>query len=196
MADFRVSEPLLQKGSPSIFKAIDYAGKAHAGQFRKGCNIPYIYHPMDVGRFLMELDCPDELVVAAILHDTVEDTVVTLGEIETHFGPEVAALVCAVTEPEMIVSWEVRKTHTIRHLKTVADDALYVICADKFDNVRSIRLELERRGDAVWDCFSRPKEDQHWYYRAIAEVLESRIRDEPLLSLFNRYKREIDRVFA
>jgi len=182
--------------APLIFKAIEFSVKAHEGQYRKGLRVPYVYHPMDVGRILMDIECPTEIVVAGILHDTVEDTHVTLEELRENFGPTVAGLVEEASEPDEIISWEERKNYTIEHLKTVSEEALYVICADKFDNIRSIRLDMEKMGSSLWDHFSRPIEAQQWYYESIAQVMESRIKEEPLLSLLQRYKREMQKVFG
>ncbi len=147
--------------APLIFNAIEFSVSAHRGQFRKGLKVPYVYHPMDVGRILMDLGCPVE-----------------------------------VTEPEEIKTWEDRKNHTIEHLKTVSEEALFVIMADKFDNIRSIRLDMEKMGTLLWESFSRPEEIQRWYYESIAEMMALRIKEGPLHSLFERYKREMGRVFT
>lgn len=181
--------------APLIFKAIRFSAKAHEGHVRKGLRVPYIYHPMDVGRILMDMGCPEELVAAGILHDTVEDTDVTIEVIKKEFGDKVAKIVAEATEPEEIHSWIKRKEHTIENLKTASDEALHLICADKFDNLRSIRLDIQRVGEKAWESFSRPKEDQRWYYESILAVLDERINKEPLLGLLVRLKREIHRVF-
>jgi len=65
-----------------IFEAIEFATKAHINHFRKGTKVPYIIHPLQVARILIESDCSDHVVIAGILHDTVEDTPVTLDDIE------------------------------------------------------------------------------------------------------------------
>ena len=178
-----------------IFKAIRFAAKAHEGQVRKGLRVPYIYHPMDVGRILMDMGCPEEIVAAGILHDTLEDTDVTLELLKKEFGNNVAGIVAEATEPEEITSWRARKEHTIGRLKTVSEEALYLICADKFDNLRSIRLDIKRVGKIAWDSFSRPEEDQCWYYKNIVAILNERVSEEPLLTLLKRLKREVHRVF-
>ena len=63
---------------------------------RKGTDIPYITHPVAVGMILANAGCPDELIIAGILHDTVEDTEVTLEQIETEFGKAVADIVASI----------------------------------------------------------------------------------------------------
>jgi (p)ppGpp synthase/HD superfamily hydrolase len=72
-----------------IEKALQIASKGHLGQVRKNTDIPYITHPVAVGMILMKAGCRDELVAAGILHDTVEDTKLTLEDIETEFGPKI-----------------------------------------------------------------------------------------------------------
>ena len=71
-----VCEYTKSDGSPEAFKALEFAVKAHSGQFRKGTNIPYIVHPLGAAQILMELKCPNKIVTAALLHDVIEDAVV------------------------------------------------------------------------------------------------------------------------
>ena len=92
-----------------IFKAINYAAKAHSGQHRKGTKIPYIIHPLGVAKILIEYGCADHVVIAGILHDTIEDTTVTFEQIKDIFGSAVADLVEAESEPDKSDTWENRK---------------------------------------------------------------------------------------
>jgi (p)ppGpp synthase/HD superfamily hydrolase len=101
-----------------IFKAIEFSTKAHTGLYRKGTKIPYITHPLNVAQILIEYECPESVVTAGILHDTLEDTQATVDDIRDAFGYEVADLVNAVSEPNKSDTWENRKAHTIKHLKT------------------------------------------------------------------------------
>ncbi len=182
--------------APHIFKAIEFSVKAHEGQFRKGVRLPYVCHPLAVGRILMDMGCPAEIVVAGILHDTVEDTEATFDGLKNEFGDDVARLVEAASEPEGMASWEERKNHTISRLEHVSEDELFVILADKFDNIHSIRLGIEKMGSRLWKSFGSLVRDQHWYYDSIAEVMERRIEDGPLLKLLSSFKNEIQLVFG
>ena len=94
---------------PLIDLAIKVSTKAHEGQYRKGTNLPYISHPYAVGMLLMSYECTSEVVAAGILHDTVEDTELTLKDIEEQFGPKVASIVEGCSEPNKEWSWEERK---------------------------------------------------------------------------------------
>ena len=76
-------------------KAIIFAVNAHRGQFRKGSDTPYILHPMEAAAIVGTMTADDEVLAAAVLHDTVEDTGTTIEQIREQFGERVAALVSA-----------------------------------------------------------------------------------------------------
>lgn len=183
--------------SERIFDAIEFAVKAHRGQYRKGTNLPYILHPLAVARILMEHDCPEELAIAALLHDTVEDTPVTLDEIRKRFGERVAWLVQQVSEPEKSEAWENRKRHTLEHLRTAPMEVLLLACADKLDNIRAIRDDYERLGEAIWRRFKRGKGSQAWYYRALADLFLERMRDDAVgIKMARQLAAEVESVFG
>ncbi|WP_077620522.1 HD domain-containing protein [Litchfieldia sinesaloumensis] len=175
-----------------IEKAIIVASKAHDGQYRKLTNIPYITHPLGVGLLLMKASAREELIVAGILHDTVEDTELTLEEISDEFGEEIAELVEGCSEPDKSLSWEERKEHTITFLRTASEDIRTVVCADKLHNIRSIIRDFEGQGEQVWQRFSRGRNKQEWYYRNVAASLEF----ASTFPLVDELKREIDVLFG
>lgn len=174
-----------------IEKALQIASQAHNGQFRKGMKIPYITHPVAVGLILMKAGYSDELVAAGILHDTVEDTDVTIEEIEREFGPKVAEIVAGCSEPDKSLSWEKRKEHTIEFLKMASSDIRAVACADKLHNIRSIIHDYEQNGEAVWSRFKRGKEQQGWYYTNIVESLGK----QSTFGLLEELKKEVSCLF-
>jgi (p)ppGpp synthase/HD superfamily hydrolase len=182
--------------SEKVFEAIEFAVKAHRGQFRKGTKLPYILHPLGVAKILIEHECYEEIVIAGILHDTVEDTPVTLDDIKEHFGVRVAGLVEALSEPDKSDSWENRKQHTIDYLKTAPVDVLLIACADKLNNIRAIQEDYAKHGETLWSRFNRPKMKQKWYYQALADVFVSRIESEVSKSLFTDFQSEVDKVFG
>ena len=92
--------------------AIEVAMKAHHKQLRKGTSIPYVTHPLAVGIMLAKIGCSDEVIVAGILHDTVEDTDITLDYIRDTFGNQVVKIVEGASEPEKTLPWKDRKKHT------------------------------------------------------------------------------------
>jgi len=156
-----------------IEKALQIAAKAHANQRRKGSDIPYITHPVAVGMILMKAGYNDILIAAGILHDTVEDTDLTLVEIEREFGAEIAEIVEGCSEPDKSLSWDQRKLHTIEYLKRAPSDIRTVACADKLHNIRSISNDYQRIGDEIWSKFNAGKEKQEWYYNHIVDSLKS-----------------------
>lgn len=154
-----------------IHEAIIFAACAHEGQKRKGTNVPYIVHPFEVAQILTDAGGSESLVCAGLLHDTVEDTGVTLEEIQSKFGGEVAALVGLMTE-EKSLSWEDRKQQAIDAVDdAMSREAKMLVCADKLSNLRSIQRDMDAIGESVWSRFRRGKEKQKWYYGTMIERL-------------------------
>lgn len=174
-----------------IDKALQIASMAHEGQYRKNTKIPYISHPVAVGMILQEAGYKKEMVAAGILHDTVEDTNLSLEDIERDFGKDIALLVEGCSEPDKSLSWEERKQHTIDFLKNAPEEIRVVACADKLHNVRSIRLDAEKSGEQVWNRFRRGKEQQEWYYRNVIDSL-GKASNFPLLK---QLKMEVEQLF-
>jgi (p)ppGpp synthase/HD superfamily hydrolase len=187
---------LAKRYSPRLYDAIELAARAHHNQVRKGTEIPYVVHPLAVAAWLIRLECPEHTVIAALLHDVIEDTAVSVEEIRSRFGPQVAALVIGLSEPDKKAAWEARKAHTIRYLESQAsEDLLLVALADKLDNIRSIREGLEQDGEAFWRRFNRPKEKQRWYYEHLEAAFSSKVRRGPALTLLSEFRAEVHKVF-
>lgn len=176
-------------------KAISYALEKHSGQFRKGNTIPYIVHPLGVMRILMAEDVAEEVIVAGICHDLLEDTDVSPDEIKSLFGPEVLRLVMNATErldlDRGASTWKQRKLSKIEHMKSIDDASKLVICADKLDNARSISEDIAL-GIDPFAKFNAPKEDVKWYYESSLEAMES-IADKQSYKLL---KQEVESVFG
>ncbi|MBW1706508.1 MAG: HD domain-containing protein [Deltaproteobacteria bacterium] len=176
--------------------AIEIAAKAHGNQVRKGTDIPYVTHPFAVGVILLKAGCVDEVVVAGILHDTVEDTSITLDYIRETFGEKVASIVEGCSEPDKSLSWEDRKKHTIEYLKTAPLEVRLVACADKLHNIGTIATEYARNGDRVWKRFKKGKADQEGYYRSLVESLCNKSDNQGYESLFQKLKDEVEGFFG
>lgn len=180
-----------------IDRAIQFATIAHAGQRRKGSDIPYITHPYGVAMSLAIAGCAEDVIVAGLLHDTVEDCGVSLEELGREFGPAVAAIVDGCTEPEhKSLPWEVRKQHTIDYLKTATLEVKLVACADKLSNARAIAADLAAHGERVWDRFKRGRREQGWYYRGIAAAFRPEIESGLYPSLFQAFAETVEQVFG
>lgn len=174
-----------------VEKALQVASKVHRKQCRKNTDIPYITHPVAVGMLLMKAGYGEDLIAAGILHDTVEDTALTLADIEREFGPEIAEIVEGCSEPNKSLPWKVRKEHTIAFLKTAKADIRVVACADKLHNIRSIIKDYEQLGDLIWDRFNAGKEDQEWYYINIVKSLG----EQSTFPLLNELETEVELLF-
>lgn len=176
-----------------VNKAIIFAAKAHEGQYRKSTNIPYITHPFAVGMLLQQMKCSEEVMAAGILHDTIEDTVVTYDEIKDQFGLKIANLVQAASEPDKSRPWHERKQHTIEFLATAEIEELQIIIADKLHNLQSIRVDFEEHGEVIWQRFNRGKSDQHWYYSSIVQSIHHRKKE---CCLIEQLENEVKVVFG
>ena len=160
-------------GKNQIEEAIEVAAEAHQGQYRKGTSTPYITHPYAVGLILMEAGCTESVIIAGILHDTVEDTELTLDFIRERFGDYIANIVDGCSENKAL-RWRARKTERIEALRTASPEVCTVTCADKLHNLRTILSEYDDIGDSVWDRFHGGVEDQAWYYRSILSAIADR----------------------
>jgi (p)ppGpp synthase/HD superfamily hydrolase len=174
-----------------VEKALQVAAKAHDHQYRKKSTIPYITHPVGVGMILMKAGYDEELIAAGILHDTVEDTPLTLEDIEGIFGLKIAKIVEGCSEPDKTMPWEDRKNHTIEYLKTAPLEIRVVVCADKLHNIRSINDDYENIGEEVWTKFKRGKDQQKWYYTNVLASLGL----QSSFDLLGELKTEMNRLF-
>ena len=184
------------KSYASIEKAIQLAAIAHRGQKRKGTDIPYITHPFGVGVLLCRAGCPEEVVIAGILHDTIEDTTLTLAEIRGEFGERVASTVEACSEPDKSLPWEERKRHTLEFLNSAPNDVRFVALADKLNNVRAISSDYRENGEGFWERFNRGKEDHKWYYQGLVAALKDDSGDQAYQELHSQFAREVKAVFG
>jgi len=178
-----------------VFDALAYAVEAHGRltHVRKGTRFPYVIHPIRVAWIVERHDYDDELVAAALLHDTIEDAGLNPAEIAERFGERVARLVQAVSEADRTLKWPERKAATVAKAASAEPDVLALLAADKLDNVRSIRGTLAERGEAeTWSLFKVGRADQAWYYRSLAEAFLAR---DPESDLFQTLQTEVDAVF-
>jgi len=178
-----------------IEKAKIFATKAHLGQTRKNSDVPYITHPIRVAERLEMAGCSKELIAAAYLHDAVEDTDVTLKDIQEAFGPRVAEIVAAHTEDKS-KSWQERKQHTIDTLKNAEKDVKYLIIADKLDNILGLEKDLKEKGDAIWEKFNAGPEKQKWYNENIVKNMYVGLGEKDTPDYFREYEEAVKRVFG
>ena len=162
--------------------AIVFAVRAHAGTERRGKGFPYIVHPMEAVEIVATMTSDQELLAVAALHDTVEDTDVTIEQIRTEFGDRVASFVAAESDephqrPDSVENWRARKQAAINRIACASRDAKIVALGDKLSNMRAIARDYAQQGDALWDLFhAKDPQDHEWHYRGLADAL-SELRD-------------------
>ena len=158
-------------------EVIIFATRAHSGQLRKGTQTPYILHPLEAAAIVASMTDDLEIIIAAVLHDTLEDAHISVWEIAEIFGTRVAELVNSETENKRedlpaADTWLTRKQETIEHLSNEKDIAVKMIAlADKLSNIRAIYRDHLAIGDDLWERFNQHDPQMHaWYYRAIADA--------------------------
>lgn len=158
--------------------AIAFAVEKHAGTPRKGTKIPYIVHPIEAMYIAATITDDQDILMAAVLHDTVEDAKIPVEEIRQQFGDRVAGLVSAESENKRegkaeSETWEIRKQETIEELHNTTDLGVKIVAlADKLSNMRAIARDYEEMGDLLWERFNQKDKKKHeWYYRSIANEL-------------------------
>jgi len=176
------------KLGPRFLRAFAFAAEKHKHQTRKASTIPYIAHLMGVASLVLEAGGDEDLAIAALLHDVVEDCggAPMLQEIRHKFGERVAKVVDGCTDADTYPKppWRERKENYVRHLKKADADTRLVSAADKLNNVRSILSDYRAIGESVWSRFNGGREGTLWYYRTLRDVF---LRHKP-----NRITRELE----
>lgn len=165
--------------------AFALAWAVHGTQWRKKTGIPYMAHVMSVAALALEHGADEDVAIAALLHDAVEDSEdgeATREVIEDQFGERVARIVMTCSDAIAVPGkpkpdWHERKETYLHHLETDADDdALLVSACDKVHNARSILADLRTEGDAVWQRFTvTDPRAQLWYYTSVLDILRRRL---------------------
>jgi (p)ppGpp synthase/HD superfamily hydrolase len=175
---------------PRFERALLFATRKHSGQTRKGSTVPYVAHLLSVAGLVLEAGGDEDLAIAALLHDVVEDCggAPMLQQVRRRFGERVAHVVegCTDTDLDPKPPWRQRKEDYIKHLRTADADVRLVSAADKLHNARSVLADYREIGNSVWDRFQGKREGTLWYYRALL--------DEFKRKKANRVVNELERV--
>ena len=178
-----------------VDKAIKFAVDAHAGTERRGKGFPYVIHVLEAMSITAYYTNDPEILAAAALHDTVEDTDVTVEQIRAEFGDRVAQLVHSETDVfEEVDDWRARKQAAIDRIAASSHDVKLVAIGDKLSNMRAIAADYHQIGDKLWDRFHAPngKEDHEWHYRGLARALSDLAGSDP----YTEFSRLIHSVFG
>lgn len=172
-------EPVL---SARFRAALAYAARLHARQARKGTRRPYIAHLLGVTSSVLTHGADEDEAIAALLHDAVEDQggKPRLREIRRKFGPRVARIVdgCTDSYTEPKPPWLERKKQYLRHLRSAGESIRLVSAADKLYNAREILADYRLLSDSIWSRFSGEKRGTLWYYREVANILQTKVPRE------------------
>lgn len=162
--------------------ALVYATHVHAGQVRKGAEIPYVAHTLAVAALVLEHGGREDEAIAALLHDAAEDQggEERLADIRGRFGERVEMIVRACSDDlpalgEQKRGWRERKEAYLAHLEVVDESVLLVSAADKLHNARAILLDYGTVGEEIWDRFKVSRDETLWYYRRVSEILTKRL---------------------
>jgi len=173
--------------TPKIQHAIRFAIKTHEiyqKQKRKGKDIPYITHPLTVGLILATANASEDVIIAGILHDTIEDSIkekkVTKEMIIERFGEKVYELVLSVTEQNKELPWEERKAEAIEHIKTFSNDSLLLKSTDIISNMTEIYSDYKKGGEQTFEKFNAGKNKILRNYNNVVSALISKWSENPL----------------
>lgn len=143
--------PLIYSGR--VRRALFLAEQKHRGTYRKSNQVPYILHPVTVAQVLAAAGADDDIIIAAYLHDVVEDTSFTLAQVEDEFGGRVASLVADVTKPEFdkSISKSQRSKRVREFFQTAPAQSCSVKGGDLVANVTDLILDQQAKGFGEWE---------------------------------------------
>ncbi len=179
-----------------VDKAIVFATNAHQGTERRGKGYPYILHPLEAMAIVATIDNDPDLLAAAVLHDTVEDTEVTLEELQREFGEHVADLVADETDVRTLpdgreLTWQERKKRDMDNLAAASREVKIVAMGDKLSNMRAIARDYRRKGDEVWQMFHvKDKATHAWRYKGLRDAFRE-LSDTFAFQEFDRLVKEV-----
>jgi (p)ppGpp synthase/HD superfamily hydrolase len=193
------SKPSSPKLGPRFERALIFATRKHSGQTRKGTAVPYLAHSLSVAGLVLEAGGDEDLAIAALLHDVVEDCggAPMLRQIRRRFGERVAHIVdgCTDTDLNLKPPWRQRKEDYLKRLRTADADVRLVSAADKLHNARSIVADYREIGEAVWERFRGKRDGTLWYYRALLDEFRRR-KTNPLINQLERVIVELEALDA
>lgn len=175
-------------------QALDQAAVWHKHQFRKypQIEVPYMSHLAGVGILLAQHHFQEEVIVAGVLHDCMEDAGISFEDLTSLFGIRVATLVQHVSEPDKSLSWEERKQQYLEYFPKKPWEAQAISLADKLDNFRSILVCAKLYGNP-WGMFKRGKEAQLHRFQALAEKAKQ-LQPHPLIDEYLKTLAFIEQV--
>lgn len=180
-------------------EALQYSLRLHADQYRKGSQVPYFSHLISTAAIVMEHGGDEDVAIAALLHDSVEDQggTQTLEDIRIRFGERVARIVaaCSDTMESPKPPWKDRKNLYLAHLASADQDVFMVSVADKIHNVRTMCSDYLSQGELLWERFKGGKEGTLWYLHELLKIYKTYF-DHPLTVEYERAVHMLDKLIA
>lgn len=179
-----------------VDKAIVFATQAHKGTERRGKGFPYIIHPLEAMAIVATITNDPDLLAAAVLHDTIEDTEVAYDDIKREFGERIANLVAKETDVRTApdgrkLTWQERKQRDMDNLRASSHDVKVVALGDKLSNMRAIARDYRTIGDDLWQIFRiKDKATHAWRYQGLRDAL-SELSDTFAFQEFDSLVKEI-----
>jgi (p)ppGpp synthase/HD superfamily hydrolase len=170
--------------------AMRFAAEKHKDQKRKITQEAYIFHPLEVALTVAQNTSDQDVIIAAILHDTLEDTDTTVEEIETNFGSRVLSIILECSEKDKTLPWRQRKIKMLNAYPDLSEEACLIILADKISNLNSIKYYYSNH---IWDNFNAGEEDQKWICLQSLNILKQSCSKYP--KLINQFRALITTVF-
>lgn len=178
-----------------IEKAKEFATRVHEGQVRKGSGVPYIEHPEKVAKILTDMGASEDVICAGWLHDTVEDTDVTLEQVISEFGEYVGELVAGHSEKKGIADWYEMKIKNMDFLPDSSKDLQMLVLADKLANARTSYKGFEKYGDGLWKKLGMKKNEQAWYYGQGLKFLKKMSEYQNTWLFYEEFKDIAEKMF-
>ena len=173
--------------TPEIKKALQFAARKHDGQIRVTSgekSLPYVTHLFSAALLVAEDGASDGIVIATLLHDTLEDTDTTRAEIAEAFGESVAELVEAVSEPKekegKKLDWKERKIAYLENIAHASDGGLLISIADKIDNIESKLEEYAKEGVTLLRHWKQPNSEYLWFHGEVLRLAQKQLPEHPL----------------
>lgn len=172
-----------------MFEAIEFAAVAHRGQTRKSTDIPYISHPYAVALLVFNATQSEDLFIAALFHDILEDVprdVCDAESIQRRFGSEVLEMVQMLSEDKVPGEdekpWKERKLGYLKHLETGPEGVVLISVADKLHNLIATLNDYEEIGNELWNRFNAGSSEQLWFYESILQIASKRLPSSPIVT--------------
>jgi (p)ppGpp synthase/HD superfamily hydrolase len=192
------------KLTPKIQKALNLSAQKHCHQIRKSSKLPFFTHPVSVMIILSEYTEDENILVASLLHDTLEDVRdYNYENLKKDFGQKIANIVEGVSEDLELIenesdsekSWQARKEDYLKNLENDRFESLMICAADKIHNLQSMNQIYQKQGNKMWQDFNAPPEKQIWYYDSVIEILEQKLENPIVTKLkaeFEIFKKTVN----